>query len=98
VRLNCEKCKESYDRDGQTLYRGAGCRTCHQSGFRGRMAICEFLPLTQPVREMILAKQSAKDIRERADTLGLRTMAADGWEKVALGMTTAEEVLRVTSA
>jgi type II secretory ATPase GspE/PulE/Tfp pilus assembly ATPase PilB-like protein len=98
VRLICAKCKEPYERDGQTLYRGAGCRTCHQSGFRGRMAICEFLPLTPPVREMILAKQSAKDIRERADALGLRTMAADGWEKVALGMTTAEEVLRVTSA
>lgn len=97
VRLVCPQCRQPYEREGQVYYRGAGCRSCHQSGFRGRMAICESLPLSAPIREMILARESAKDIRDRADALGLRTMAADGWDKVAQGLTTAEEVLRVTS-
>ena len=97
VRLICSDCRESYEKDGETFYRGAGCRACNQSGYRGRVAISEFLPLTPPIREMILARASAKDIRDKADALGFPTMAQDGWDKVARGMTTAEEVLRVTS-
>ena len=97
VRLICPNCRESYEQDGRLLHRGAGCRKCNQSGYRGRVAICEFLPLEAEVREMILAKASAKAIREHANEMGLATMAADGWEKVEKGVTTAEEVLRVTS-
>ncbi len=97
VRVICPDCRESYEKDGSMLYRGRGCRKCNQSGYHGRVAICEFLPLDSDVRGMILKKASAREIREKADALGLKTMAADGWEKVEQGITTAEEVLRVTS-
>ncbi|MDA1045189.1 MAG: GspE/PulE family protein, partial [Verrucomicrobia bacterium] len=97
VRLICPGCRESIVQDGETRYRGTGCRSCNQSGFRGRIAISEFLPLTPPIRSMILARDSAKDIRDKADALGMPTMAKDGWDKVKRGLTTAEEVLRVTS-
>ena len=61
------------------------------------MAIGEFLPLTPDIQQLILQKSSAKDIRIRANELGMATLAADGLEKVLKGLTTAEEVLRVTS-
>jgi type II secretory ATPase GspE/PulE/Tfp pilus assembly ATPase PilB-like protein len=96
VRVICKECRESYVAEGKTLYRGRGCRACNNLGFRGRLAICEFLPMLQDVQELILQKASAKMIRDVAVRLGMVTMAQDGWEKVAAGTTTAEEVLRVT--
>jgi type II secretory ATPase GspE/PulE/Tfp pilus assembly ATPase PilB-like protein len=98
VRVICLECRESYESDGRTLHRGRGCRACNQSGFHGRVAICELLPLVPDIRKMILDRASAKDIRDRADALGMSTMVSDGWNKVAQGITTAEEVLRVTTA
>lgn len=97
VRTLCLDCRESYEKDGHTLYRGRGCRACNNTGFRGRIAICEFLPLDQVIQDMILAKASAKDIRRKADSLGMKTLSQDGWEKVNQGITTPEELLRVTS-
>ncbi|MDP6523974.1 MAG: ATPase, T2SS/T4P/T4SS family [Kiritimatiellia bacterium] len=96
VRLICSGCKEKYERDGQTLYRGTGCRQCNNSGYHGRIAISEFIPLVQDVQEAILRRESARELRARADSLGMSTLAADGWNKVSRGLTTAEEVLRVT--
>jgi type II secretory ATPase GspE/PulE/Tfp pilus assembly ATPase PilB-like protein len=96
VRLICSGCKEKYERDGQTLYRGTGCRQCNNSGYHGRIAISEFIPLVQDVQEAILRRESARELRARADSLGMSTLAADGWDKVSRGLTTAEEVLRVT--
>ncbi|MBM4142717.1 MAG: type II/IV secretion system protein [Lentisphaerae bacterium] len=97
VRVICRRCREEYAQDGRTRYRGAGCRHCNGSGFRGRVAICEFLPLTPEIQTLILARSSAKTVREKADALGMPTLAQDGWEKVEQGMTTAEEVMRVTT-
>jgi len=97
VRVICRDCRESYDEDGQTLYRGAGCSRCNGSGYKGRVAICEFLPLAPEIQALILEKASAKTIREQADALGMSTLAQDGWDKVQEGVTTAEEVMRVTS-
>lgn len=97
VRVICENCKESYEKEGKTLYRGKGCGNCNGSGYKGRVAICEFLPLEPAIQDLILAKASANKIRTRADELGYETLAKDGWNKVAAGITTAEEVVRVTS-
>jgi len=97
VRVICRTCRESYEVDGQIFYRGRGCRECNQSGYRGRIAINEFLPLTPEIQELILKKASASQIREKANALGMATLAADGFEKVTRGITTPEEVLRVTS-
>lgn len=97
VRVICGECRESYEADGRTLFRGRGCRACNKSGFHGRIAICEFLPLVPAIQDLILQKSSATRIREAADKLGMRRLADDGWEKVLKGVTTAEEVLRVTA-
>lgn len=97
VRTICPDCRESYEASGTRLFRGRGCRQCNQSGFRGRMAISELMPLVPEIADIILKRASAKQIRTRADELGMSTMAKDGWDKVARGLTTAEEVLRVTT-
>ena len=96
VRVVCPDCKEHYQRDGQTLARGRGCRQCNGSGYRGRVAICEMLPLKPEIQRRILSRDPAETIREHANRMGLATLAEDGWRKVAEGTTTAEEVLRVT--
>lgn len=97
VRMICPNCRESYEVDEKTLYRGAGCERCNQCGFWGRVAICEILPLTGEISDMILDKASAYQIRERADKLGMKTLVADGMQKIEKGITTLEEVMRVTA-
>jgi len=98
VRKICPSCRETYEVDEKTLYRGAGCERCNRCGFWGRVAICEILPLTNEISDMILDKKSAHQIRECADGLGMKTLIADGMQKIETGVTTIEEVLRVTSA
>jgi len=97
VRTICPNCRESYEVDGRTLHRGKGCERCNHCGFWGRIAICEFLPLTDEISGLILAKASAHQIRARADALGMKTLIDDGWAKVEQGRTTVEEVMRVTA-
>ena len=97
VRLICPECKESYEGEHGKAYRGKGCRICNSSGYRGRVAIAEFIPLEPEICELILGKASAKAIREKADSLGMETLAQDGRRKVAEGITTEEEILRVTN-
>jgi len=96
VRVICTDCRESYEAEGRQMYRGRGCANCRNSGYHGRVAISEIMPLESEIQTMILAKSSAKLIRDKADMLGMRTLYHDGWDKVAQGVTTAEEVLRVT--
>ncbi len=98
VRTLCDKCRESYVEEGRTLYRGAGCKACSMTGYRGRVAICEFLPLVPEVQKLILGKASAAEVREEADRLGMQRLSDDGWSRAAQGITSAEEVLRVTMA
>lgn len=98
VRVICDDCRETYEAEGETLFRGHGCRRCNDTGYRGRVAICEFLPMVPEVRELVLARASAKSMREKADSLGMASLAEDGWAKVARGVTTADEVIRVTVA
>jgi type II secretory ATPase GspE/PulE/Tfp pilus assembly ATPase PilB-like protein len=96
VRTICSACRETYEVDGAIRHRGAGCPACNQTGYRGRVAICEFLPMDGTISDMILSRASAHDIRKQADNLGLATLYEDGMRKVESGITTEEELLRVT--
>jgi len=96
VRVVCSACKEGYEQDGKTLYRGRGCPQCAKTGYRGRTGIYECLVVGEEARALILARSSAAALREKATALGMRTLAEDGWDKVSAGITTADEVLRVT--
>jgi type II secretory ATPase GspE/PulE/Tfp pilus assembly ATPase PilB-like protein len=66
------------------------------TGYRGRIAIFEMLVIDDDIRDLILARASARDIKDKAVSLGMRTLYEDGIEKVRKGITTVEEVLRVT--
>lgn len=96
VRTICDKCRESYVEGGDTLYRGRGCRACASTGYRGRMAICEFMTMAPSLERLILDRASAGEIRSEADRLGMKRLADDGWTRARQGLTSAEEVLRVT--
>lgn len=110
VRKICPYCKESYipskdeiDRnfiwDGETqveFYRGSGCEECHYTGYHGRIAIQEIFVITESVRELISSGASILDINKAAQIEGFQTMRYDGLKKVLMGLTSLEEVERVT--
>ncbi len=97
VRVICSDCRKETNFNGKKAYKGSGCKSCNNSGYHGRIAISEFLPMTSEIQDLILQKASAGNIREKADLLGFKTLSADGWEKVEKGQTTPEEVIQVTS-
>lgn len=105
VRKICSNCRYSYkEKAGKffgnreiTLYRGKGCKFCHDTGYLGRTAIFEFLPNTPELHDLILTNPSAGQIRELAAKLKLKTLFDDGIEKVKNGITTLEEVVRVSN-
>ncbi|MBT4120418.1 MAG: type II/IV secretion system protein [Candidatus Magasanikbacteria bacterium] len=78
------------------LYKGKGCKVCGDTGYDGRLGIFEVLEITEEIRKVILADSSAGEIRKVAKEQGMRSMMEDGVDKVLKGMTTFEEVLRVT--
>jgi type II secretion system protein E len=78
------------------FWRGAGCEACRQLGYQGRMGIYELLILNEAIRPLILNRAPASTIAQKAIEGGMRTLRTDGWNKVRLGLTTIEEVLRVT--
>ena len=77
------------------LSHGKGCDECNGSGYRGRIGIYEVMPIDDPIREAMLKKSSAADIKKIAIARGMKTLIQDGFEKAARGITTLEEVLRV---
>jgi type IV pilus assembly protein PilB len=79
------------------LYQGRGCPVCHQTGFVGRIGIFEVLEITPSVTELITAKADSEVIAKKAIEEGMTTMLEDGLRKVQLGITTIEEVMRVTN-
>ncbi len=102
VRLICRGCKESA---GRTLtpfgneietYRGAGCEVCNGSGYKGRAGIFELMEMNDELRRLVMTSADAGRITEVARRHGMRSLREDGWMKVGLGVTTAEEVTRVT--
>jgi len=80
-----------------TLFKGKGCDDCNGSGYRGRITISEVLVSDGPVRDAILNRAPANEIRRIAINNGMTTMLDDGFEKTIQGHTTLEEVLRVVS-
>jgi type II secretory ATPase GspE/PulE/Tfp pilus assembly ATPase PilB-like protein len=80
---------------GETLHRGCGCDACGGSGYAGRVGICEVLVADRRVREAILRRMPADELRRLAVANGMTTMAEDGLSKARAGLTTIEEVLRV---
>jgi len=79
-----------------TFYKGVGCEQCRMQGYKGRMGIYELLLVTEELRTPILARSPSSTISQIAIEQGMRLLRVDGWEKVKLGLTTVEEVLRVT--
>lgn len=78
-----------------TLFRGAGCEHCHQSGYQGRIGIHEVMALDDALREAILAKMPSHELKQLAIRRGMKTMVEDGFTKAVAGLTSIEEVLRV---
>ncbi len=110
LRTICPKCKESYSPpadamkrlgmklDGNqkvTFYRGRGCANCKNCGYRGRIGIYELMPISDQLRDLILARASSYAIKEAAVEQGMKTLRDDAMEKILLGHTTLEESLRV---
>ncbi|MDI1276661.1 type II secretion system ATPase GspE [Methylobacter sp.] len=113
VRKLCPACKQRYTPspdivDGMrlrrfapegdiVLYKPVGCPSCGGLGYRGRLAIIEFLQMTDPLRKLIMAHEEAGAIQRLAIEEGMTTMYENGLVKALQGITTLEEVLRVTS-
>jgi type II secretory ATPase GspE/PulE/Tfp pilus assembly ATPase PilB-like protein len=107
VRQICPKCKEEYllspiaAKDlgvgaNTKFFRGKGCAVCKKSGFSGRIGIFEILVFNETIRKMVEERSSADQIRKKAMELGMRSLRQDGLEKAMQGLTTIEEILRVT--
>jgi len=84
------------DKNDVTIYQGVGCKICHATGYSGRIGVFEVLEITKSIRELIIKRQDADMISQKAIEEGMTTMLDDGLEKVLKGLTTIEEVLRVT--
>ena len=110
VRAICEKCREEYQPSERELkmlgnfsktmpdhlYHGAGCDRCGKTGYKGRKGIFEIFKVDDTVQRLIFDHAPATILRQRARELGMRTLREDGMLKVASGMTSLQEVLRVT--
>jgi type IV pilus assembly protein PilB len=101
------KCREPYSPssavlqsvgfpEGTQVMRGKGCAKCNQTGFMGRSGIFELMPITDEIKALVDARRSAFEIKKKAVEQGMKTLREDGLEKVRKGITTLEEVLRVT--
>jgi type II secretion system protein E len=80
-----------------TFYKGAGCRACRQSGYRGRTGIYELMVTNDVIRDLVVQRVNSSLIRHEAMKAGMVTLRQDGWRKVLRGMTTIDEVVRTTA-
>ncbi|MGG1593722.1 GspE/PulE family protein [Terribacillus saccharophilus] len=109
VKRICRDCKEAYSPtaveaellgrhglDSETLYRGKGCNSCKQTGYKGRMAVHELLVVDDLIRDLLIKNRSVDEIKQAAIENGMKMLVDDGLEKALQGMTTVEEVLRIT--
>jgi type II secretory ATPase GspE/PulE/Tfp pilus assembly ATPase PilB-like protein len=79
-----------------TVYKGKGCEICHQTGYSGRLGLFEVLEVTNTIKKLITQNNDSDIIVKKAIEEGMDTMLDDGIMKVIQGMTTIEEILRVT--
>jgi type II secretory ATPase GspE/PulE/Tfp pilus assembly ATPase PilB-like protein len=112
VRLICSHCKRPARRGSprrsksrridpslartHQFYEGAGCIECGGTGFKGRTAICELLDLSDRIREMILERRPASEVKKAAHEEGMRFLRESAVEKVLSGLTTLREINKVT--
>jgi type II secretion system protein E len=114
VRVLCEECKESFQPTPEDLpedfpadllaqvngklYRPGGCEACRRTGYRGRLGIYELLVTDDQIRQQITDRVVTNVIKQTAMQRGMETLRMDGWNKVLQGITSLDEVLRVTKA
>ncbi len=107
----CSKCKQAYVPSQQelldvgfpwepgaplpTLHRPIGCAACSRTGYRGRMALHEVMPISEEIERLTISRSSTEDVARSARSAGMVPLRQDGWLKVAQGETSIEEVLRV---
>ena len=111
VRRLCSECREAYvpsdaelydlqisreEIQDWTCYHAVGCEACTGLGYRGRVGIYEFLPASDDVKQLVMAGEDSGKIKRKGIELGMRTLRDDGLLKVQSGLTTFDEVLRVT--
>ncbi len=102
VRVICKHCRVEAEMrmtpDGELIqtYKGAGCESCFGSGFKGRVGIFELMELNEEIRKKIMANEDSTEITKAALRNGMRSLREDGWMKVRDGLTTAQEIMRVT--
>jgi type IV pilus assembly protein PilB len=107
----CKECKQPYEADEEMLvpyghisqglgkvnfFKGKGCATCNFTGMKGRVAIYEVMPISQELRDLMIRNAPTAEIRETAQSQGMKTLRQNALQKVVEGTMTVEEVLRVT--
>jgi type II secretory ATPase GspE/PulE/Tfp pilus assembly ATPase PilB-like protein len=110
VRKVCQRCRSAYEpplelleqlnlpaTTAPTFYRGEGCVACNGTGFYGRTAIFEMLPITKDIRTLILRNSSTMDIQAQAEKEGMKTLRRAGIELALKGETSIEQVIAVTT-
>ena len=106
----CENCKEPYEvtpavlkrldiktSKDVTFYHGKGCNKCNNTGYLGRMGTLEVLLIDDTIRDMVVKGKSSDEIREYAVSHGMKTLRQNAFQKALTGLTTIEEVLRITT-
>jgi len=109
----CEKCKQVIDTHPQVLvdmgmsrkeanetvvYVGKGCDACNGSGYKGRIALYEVMPMGEELKELVLEGASSMELKRAAMRAGMKTLRQSGLEKIRTGVSTADEVLRVSAS
>lgn len=111
IRLLCPKCKQPtkltddirkefagiiHEGENVSIYEAKGCEACKMTGYKGREGIYEFFVLNEGIRELIIQRASSTVIKEKAVQSGMKTLRFSGWEKIKIGLTTPQEIIRVT--
>ncbi len=110
VRQICEECKEpvkkltdsvasymhQYGVEADRIHHGVGCDKCRETGYKGRLGVYEFLEMNDDLRDLISTNPTLTDLRRACTESGMRSLREDGLQKVAAGITTVEEIMRVT--
>ncbi len=111
ARLLCENCKKAYKptdaelaaaglkpQKGKTseLHKAVGCKTCGDTGYHGRLGLFEVMPITETIERLTVQKATTEEMRQAAIAEGMMTLREDGVRKVFMGLTSLEEIVRVT--
>jgi type IV pilus assembly protein PilB len=112
-RMLCKECREAYTPTERELaevrfphdpsqplpllYRAVGCAACARTGYYGRMALHEVMTVTEEIERLAVARASTDEIEKMASAQGMTSLREDGWLRVARGLTSIEEILRVVA-